>query len=156
MTQDINKVFPCNMIGQKQCQTKCLESVSFKITLISKCILNLFIFKKRSLDISLILQLFCVQHLAVIFIRKEHSYLLKIVRILGSILTWQLARNIAVRMGPLTNALWFNEMLTCYKLLLIYVVIERIKWAIYLIFCDSKGEYLIKIKLHHGKFSTFI
>ncbi|XP_055843336.1 follicle cell protein 3C-1 [Episyrphus balteatus] len=27
MIQDINKVFPCNMIGQKQCQTKCLESI---------------------------------------------------------------------------------------------------------------------------------
>ncbi|XP_055914872.1 follicle cell protein 3C-1 [Eupeodes corollae] len=27
MIQEVNKVFPCNVIGQKQCQTKCLESI---------------------------------------------------------------------------------------------------------------------------------
>lgn len=27
MIQEVNKVFPCNIIGQKQCQTKCLESI---------------------------------------------------------------------------------------------------------------------------------
>lgn len=31
LLQEINKVFACNQVGVRQCQSKCLEAVSFRI-----------------------------------------------------------------------------------------------------------------------------
>lgn len=43
INQELDRMFPCNAIGRKQCQTKCLEAVSTTINLIFIIFLNIII-----------------------------------------------------------------------------------------------------------------